>query len=278
MRKRHVDLVIISDIHLGTYGAHAKELNNYLRSIRPNTLILNGDIIDIWQFRKNYWPPEHMETIHLLLDFVRNNVNVIMLTGNHDDLLRKFSGFYTQNLQLADKLVLQLNQGERAWIFHGDVFDLSIQYGRWLAKLAGRSYDWLIMLNRLINNMLAKIGKGKISLAQKIKFSMKRAIKFIQDFETMAAEHAIDQGYDYVICGHIHYPQIKTFHNKNGSVTYLNSGDWVENLTSLEYDQGQWRLYSYYNDNTGYLNEEKQEGEEVQELIAQDVKQIYTML
>jgi len=276
--KRHIDLVIISDIHLGTYGAHARELNQYLRSIKPNTLILNGDIIDIWQFRKSYWPAEHMETINLLLDFVRDDVNVIFLTGNHDDLLRKFSGFKTQNLQLADKLVLQLNNGKRAWIFHGDVFDLSIQYGRWLAKLAGKSYDWLIAMNRMINFMLSKIGQGKISLAQKIKFSVKKAVKFIRDFESMAADHAIDHGYDYVICGHIHYPQIKTITNYKGSVTYLNAGDWVENLTSLEYDKGQWRLYYYQKDETGYLNQDKQDDETLKALVYEDFKQIYTVL
>jgi hypothetical protein len=32
---------------------------------------------------------------------------------------------------------------------------------------------------------------------------------------------------------------------KNGSVTYLNSGDWIENLTSLEYNNGDWTVYHY---------------------------------
>lgn len=26
---------------------------------------------------------------------------------------------------------------------------------------------------------------------------------------------------------------------------YLNSGDWVENLTALEYNKKKWRLYYY---------------------------------
>ena len=52
MAKREVDLVIISDVHLGTYGCHAKELLKYLKSIKPKMVILNGDIIDIWQFSK----------------------------------------------------------------------------------------------------------------------------------------------------------------------------------------------------------------------------------
>ena len=53
--KRNVELVVISDVHLGTYGCKAKELLRYLNSIHPKTLVLNGDIIDIWQFKKSYF-------------------------------------------------------------------------------------------------------------------------------------------------------------------------------------------------------------------------------
>jgi hypothetical protein len=28
-------------------------------------------------------------------------------------------------------------------------------------------------------------------------------------------------------------------------ITYLNSGDWVESLTALEYSQGDWLLYTH---------------------------------
>ena len=54
--KRDLDLVIISDVHLGTYGCHAKELLHYLKTIQPKTLVLNGDIIDMWNFSKSYFP------------------------------------------------------------------------------------------------------------------------------------------------------------------------------------------------------------------------------
>ncbi|MEJ0081262.1 MAG: hypothetical protein WDM78_10035 [Puia sp.] len=46
MERRSLDVVVLSDVHLGTYGCRAKELLNYLRSIQPGMLILNGDIID----------------------------------------------------------------------------------------------------------------------------------------------------------------------------------------------------------------------------------------
>ena len=65
------------------------------------------------------------------------------------------------------------------------------------------------------------------------------------DFEETAAELAIEKKYDYVICGHIHQPQKRVIETAHGKVTYLNSGDWIENLTSLEYADNEWSIYHY---------------------------------
>lgn len=102
MSKRHVDTVIISDVHLGTYGCHATELLNYLKSIKPGRIILNGDIIDIWQFRKRFWPKSHMKVVKQIISFATKGVPVYYITGIHDDLLRKFSDFNLGNLHLCE--------------------------------------------------------------------------------------------------------------------------------------------------------------------------------
>jgi len=247
MEKRKVDIVIISDVHLGTYGCHAKELLRYLKSIKPKKIILNGDIIDIWNFKKQYWPKEHMQIIKYLTKKIAKGTPVIYITGNHDETLRKFAGFKMSNFTITNKLLLDLN-GEKAWIFHGDVFDVTMKHSKWLAKLGGKGYDLLILLNRFINKISEKFGRGKISLSKKIKDNVKSAVKFINDFEQVAADLAIEKKYKYVICGHIHQPIIKEITNDKGSVTYLNSGDWVENLSALEYHEGKWSLYSYSKD------------------------------
>jgi pyruvate/2-oxoacid:ferredoxin oxidoreductase beta subunit len=51
-----------------------------------------------------------------------------------------------------------------------------------------------------------------------------------------------------VVCGHIHQPCIREISNNTGKVTYLNSGDWVENLSALEYNKGEWEIYKYKED------------------------------
>jgi UDP-2,3-diacylglucosamine pyrophosphatase LpxH len=246
-RKRDVELVILSDIHLGTYGCHSEELLKYLKSIRPRRIILNGDIIDMWQFSKRYWPQSHMQIVKHITGLLSKGTKVTYLTGNHDEMLRKFAGFRLGNFQIANKKVIQLG-GRSAWIFHGDVFDVTMQYSKWLAKLGAIGYDTLIVLNTFVNFILGVFGKGKISLSKRIKDSVKQAVKFINDFEKTAADIAISNGYDYVVCGHIHQPEMKTIATEKGEVVYLNSGDWIENLTALEYDKGEWRIYRYAED------------------------------
>lgn len=245
MDKRKVDLVVLSDIHLGTYGCHANELLHYLKSIKPKQILLNGDIVDIWQFSKRYWPESHMKVVRKILKFVAEGVSVTYLTGNHDEMLRKFTDFQLGSLTLTNKLSLHIGK-KRAWVFHGDVFDVSMQHAKWLARLGAIGYDSLILLNSVVNWILVKLGREKMSLSKRIKNSIKNAVKFINDFEVTAATLAIEKGYQYVICGHIHQPEIRVIETEKGSVTYLNSGDWVENLTALEYHCGSWQIYRYH--------------------------------
>ncbi len=258
MKKRTVELVVISDVHLGTYGCQAKELLDYLNSIKPKKLVLNGDIIDIWQFRKSYFPKTHLKVIKKIITLASKGTEVVYITGNHDEMLRKFSDTEMGNFKLVDKLVLELD-GKKAWFFHGDIFDASIQNAKWLAKLGGWGYDLLILLNQLINWFLVRIGKEKFSLSKKIKNSVKKAVKYINDFEDVAAELAVKNEYHYVVCGHIHQPQMRLYTDKNGSCTYLNSGDWIENLTALEYHENKWELIHYEKDTMNVFEENMEE-------------------
>jgi len=198
--------------------------------------------------------------------------DVYYITGNHDEMLRKFSGNTMGHFKICDKLVLDLGN-EKAWIFHGDVFDISIQNAKWLAKLGGWGYDLLIVLNQTVNWALLKLGREKYSLSKRIKNSVKGAVKYIQNFERVAAELAIDNEYDYVICGHIHQPKKEVFQNSKGKTTYLNSGDWVENLTALEYSFKRWKLYQYSEDKLSpfFVDEDLKEMN-IEELIASITK------
>jgi len=245
-QKRPLDILVISDIHLGTYGCHAKELLHYLKSIKPKVVVLNGDIIDIWQFSKTYWPNSHMKVIRHLFNWMGKGIKTYYVTGNHDEMLRKFEGLKMGSLSIVNKVVLTLPDGKKAWVFHGDVFDVTLQHSKWLAKLGSVGYDILILINRFFNFVSEKIfHKGKLSLSKKIKESVKSAVSFINDFEQTTADIGISNKFDFVVCGHIHQPEIREISNSDGHITYLNSGDWVENLSALEFVNGEWSIYRF---------------------------------
>ena len=274
-KKRKLDVVVISDVHLGTYGCHAKELLSYLKSINPTTVILNGDIIDIWQFSKHYWPKSHMKVIKYLIGWISEGKEIYYITGNHDELLRKFVDFKIGSFSIKNKVVLELD-GKKAWFFHGDVFDVTMQHSKWLAKLGAVGYDSLILINRGVNFICNFFGKGKVSLSKRIKNSVKSAIQFVNDFEKTATNIAIENNFDFVVCGHIHQPVIKEIENNNGKVCYLNSGDWIENLTALEYNNKEWNIYKY--DETLFSKDNKNKTVEAIDSVDQTSKEILVEL
>lgn len=242
--KKVLDICVLSDLHLGTYGCRAEELLDYLQQIEPARLILNGDIIDAWQFRKKYFPATHWEVIERILQMANSGTIVYYLTGNHDDILRRFDALDLGNIRLRHQLELRI-QNKTHWFFHGDVFDASVLISPFLASLGGKGYDWLIRINAWINRWRVSLGMSRISFAHRVKRSVKHAVKFVSDFEKQSIRMGLKKGVDVVICGHIHQPSIEQVTNEEGSILYMNSGDWVENMTSLEYLNGHWKLYRY---------------------------------
>ena len=245
MQKRSVDVVVVSDLHLGTYACRAKEFLAYLKSVSPRLLILNGDIIDGWQFSKHYFPTVHMAVIQEIFQLLSNGTRVIYITGNHDEILRRYSDVHLGNFQLTDKIVIEIN-GKMTWVFHGDVFDHTTKgQAKLWTKLGSNGYASLLAFNGLINRLMKLAGRKKLSLSKKIMEQFHKRMVNIDAFETMIAELAIEKNYDSVICGHIHQPQKRIIKTDKGAVTYLNSGDWVEHLTALEYRDNDWHIYSY---------------------------------
>ena len=167
MQKRAVDVVVVSDLHLGTYACRAKEFLTYIKSISPRLLILNGDIIDGWQFSKHYFPAVHMSVIQEIFSLLSEGTRVIYITGNHDEVLRRYSDVQLGNFQLTDKIVIEIN-GKMTWIFHGDVFDLTTKgQAKLWTKMGSNGYAILLAFNRSINWFLKLAGQEKAVIVQK---------------------------------------------------------------------------------------------------------------
>ncbi len=178
---------------------------------------------------------------------------VYYLAGNHDEFVRKFIPFYTGNIYFKDRLNLLID-GKSHVFFHGDVFDYSVSFSPFIAKLGGLGYDTLIRINTFINKARFKFGMSRVSFSHRIKSKLKQAIKFIHNFEDAAIQYAVKMEADYVICGHIHIPKIEEKQFESKKIKYLNSGDWIENLTALEFNNNAWSIYQYEEMEYQYLN------------------------
>ncbi|HEY4301068.1 MAG TPA: UDP-2,3-diacylglucosamine diphosphatase [Candidatus Didemnitutus sp.] len=239
----HVRSVIISDVHLGTPHSKADEATHFLKHIRCERLILNGDIIDGWRLaRDGRWTRAHTRFIRRLLTLVqKKDTEVFYLRGNHDDFLSRLLPMQFERIKLAEDMILETVRG-RYLVLHGDVFDGVVKNMVFLAHLGDMGYSLLLRLNRLYNFFRHLRGKEYFSLSQAIKARVKQAVSFISKFEDQLAALARSRGCCGVICGHIHTPADKMI----GDIHYLNSGDWVESLTGIvEHLDGRFELIDF---------------------------------
>jgi UDP-2,3-diacylglucosamine pyrophosphatase LpxH len=223
----------ISDVHLGTPGCQAYYLLDFLRTHKANTLYLVGDILDGWQLKRSwYWPQAHNDVVQKVLRSARKGTKVIYVPGNHDELVRQFTGLHLGEIAITEDAIHTTADGKRLWVVHGDLFDGVMQHARWLAHFGDRMYAILLTLNRWLNAIRQRFGLPYWSMSQYLKHKVKNAVNFISDFERVMTEEARRRGCDGVVCGHIHKAEVREI---NG-VLYCNDGDWVESLTALAED------------------------------------------
>lgn len=266
---RKLDISVISDVHLATMASKAKSLLKYLKSIHPKTLVLNGDIIDSWRFSRNYFPKAHLKVIRQLIKMIEHGISVVYITGNHDDVFRKFNNTRLGNFSIVNQLEL-ITGDQRIWIFHGDVFDRIIHNSPGLAKFGAAAYGLLTGLNRILNAVLRVFGGKEMILYKSMKDRILHDKKVLTNFEKAVANAALSKNVDLVICGHTHLPVDKIIENEQGLVRYINCGDWVEHFSAVECINGEWSLNYFKSDSDA--EEAETPGDE---LYIPDKKQLY---
>jgi len=232
--------IIASDLHLGTKDSQAKEFIEFLEQHPTDLLILNGDIIDGWALNRGAkWKKGHTKAVAALLK-LSNNTKIIWIRGNHDEFLTEFIGSHFGNIEIRENYIISTNkrvlgdlhEQQRYFIFHGDVIDVFITKYKWLAKVGSIGYDFALWMNRWYNRYRAWRKLPYQSISQDIKAGVKAATNYVNDFETTAIKMAAQNGCHGVICGHIHQPADIRINGAH----YLNSGDWVENRTAILLD------------------------------------------
>lgn len=239
-RPRTYRSLFISDLHLGTRGAQAEALLEFLRDHDAETIYLIGDIVDGWQLRSRwYWPQSHNDVVQKLLRKARKGARVIYVPGNHDEFLRGFCGTHFGGIEVRRTALHEAADGRRYLVIHGDQFDVVVRHARWLAFLGDWAYVAALALSMRINAVRRRLGLTYWSLSAWAKLKVKNAVNFIGRFEATLAAEAARRGVDGVICGHIHSAALRDI----DGLTYVNTGDWVESCTAVvEHDDGRMEI------------------------------------
>jgi UDP-2,3-diacylglucosamine pyrophosphatase LpxH len=239
MKKYQV--IVVSDLHLGTKDSKAEEFIEFIENHPTELLILNGDIVDGWAInRGSKWKKNHTKVISKLLK-LSNKTKIVWIRGNHDEFIQEFIGSHMGGIEIREDYVIEYSERleydtykrARYYVFHGDVIDIFITKYKWLSKLGAIGYDFALWLNRIYNNYRKWRKLPYQSISQKIKQGVKQATTYINDFETAAIKMAEKEGCEGVICGHIHQPENRLINGKR----YMNSGDWVENMSAILIDK-----------------------------------------
>lgn len=236
--------VFLSDIHLGTTDSKADEVVEFLKHLRCEKLVLNGDIIDGWALKRGgKWSARHSRVIRKVIKMMEHDeTEVIYLRGNHDEILDRFLPMAFGNLRFTKQYIHTTVAGVRYLVVHGDGFDSVSTNHKWLASLGAVAYDFLLRVNRVYNSWRAWRGKEYFSLSKRVKAGVKSAVSFVDRYEELLQDLARLKKCDGIICGHIHTPEDK----RVGGIHYLNSGDWVESLTAIiEHNNGRMELVEY---------------------------------
>ncbi len=232
--------LFLSDVHLGTRGAQADLLLDFLKHNEAETIYLVGDIVDGWRLKSGrYWPQAHNDVVQKLLRKVRKGARMIYVPGNHDEFARDYFGQTFGGVEVVDRVIHETADGRRLLVIHGDQFDVVVRHARWLAYLGDWAYEAALVINTWFNRIRRVFGFGYWSLSAWAKLKVKNAVNFIGDFEETLAAEAFRAGVDGVICGHIHHAAIRRI----GSVDYVNTGDFVESCTAIaEHFDGKFEI------------------------------------
>lgn len=232
--------IVLSDIHIGSKWSHVEEVTIFLKNNSCELLILNGDIIDGWQLviNRNRWKQTYNNFLTLILDIQKEGTKIIYVRGNHDDFLDNVAPFSYDNCSIVKNFIYE-SFGKRFYVFHGDLFDNITSKIRWVSKVGDKLYSMLLQVNRYYNDYRNRHGKNYFSISKLMKDKVKRIVSSFSNFDNQIENIARRNNCDGVIAGHIHQPDIRDI---NG-IIYLNSGDWIENLTALTEDwQGNWAI------------------------------------
>jgi len=229
-RSCKVRTLFLSDIHLGYKRARVRELSDFLKNIDAEQIVLVGDIIDALSLgQRFFWSADHTHVARTLLAKRRAGARLIFIPGNHDASLAMLAEVLNGQLEVHREWVHTTATGQRLLVIHGDQFDGVVPCAPWLTRLGDSLYYVMVALSHAVNDLRRALGKPYWPLAERIKLGIGPSLRYIERFEQVATSHARAEGYDGIVCGHIHRANLCQI----DGTTYCNTGDWVESCSAL---------------------------------------------
>lgn len=235
--------IFLSDIHLGCKDCQAEYLLHFLQQTEANIIYLLGDIVDLWAMQRQvHWPQAQNQVVQLLLQKAEQGTKVVYIPGNHDEAMRLYRGKLFGNIKVQLRGEHTTALGKKLLLLHGDEFDKEVSFGPLQSWLGDNLYDFLLFLNRWYNRVRRVTGGRYFSLAAYIKSRVPGALNAIGRYRQAAIKKAKRGGYDGVVCGHIHHPELTL----EDGIIYCNDGDWIDSCTALlEHSDGSLALYHW---------------------------------
>ena len=234
----HYTSIFISDVHLGLSNHIIHRLLLFIKNNTFDNLIIVGDFIDGWQLKRKFtWDDNCNLFIQKILKLSRKGVRVFYIYGNHDEFLEKYEGLSFGNIEIKERMSY-LVEGNKYLVLHGHQFDGIVSKYKWLQYFGAIMYGNLLTMNYYFNKVRHFFGFDYWSISAWLKGKTKEAVQYVSDFESLLSDYVEKEGYNGVICGHIHTPK----DTKIGNIHYLNCGDFLETGTILVHESNELKL------------------------------------
>jgi UDP-2,3-diacylglucosamine hydrolase len=228
-------IYFISDAHLSSESKQVEDIiAEFLKSIRDRAshLYILGDLFDFWLEYKNAIPSAYLKTLAALLALNEAGVEITYLPGNHDfwmvDYLQRQAG-----IKIADVYLDIVHDGKKIHLFHGDGLAYGDHGYRFIKKLF-RFKPLIWLYKQLPVDLAYRIAHRSSHASRTYTSKQPKDLQGYYDY----AEAKIKSGYDAVIMGHTHEPEIREL----AGGLYINTGDWIWHNSYVVLSDGKFDL------------------------------------
>ncbi|MFC1850067.1 UDP-2,3-diacylglucosamine diphosphatase [candidate division CSSED10-310 bacterium] len=243
----HKATIFLSDAHLNDSDPIRQErLVNFLKKqTELDRLYIVGDLFDFWFGYKTVIFRYYIPILCQLYRLHEQGCEIVYVLGNHDFYLGPlFRETIPMRIVPADSI--ELIGDKKVYVVHGDGINKS-DYGYRFLRFMVRSK----MVQILFKWIHPDIGWFMAKLLSRSSRSYRNLLKC--DREIVYLDYGlqkIKEGADVCIMAHSHFPLIKKYELSQKSGLVINIGDWMDNLTYLEYTaQDGFKFYQYQGEN-----------------------------